>query len=234
MSMACAGNLLARLAQVPDPRGRQGRRHPLSAMLAAIVSGLLSGVGNYTELVEWLHDLPLDFVHKLGFTRRPPKLDCFRDLLIKLDPAELDRVLREWVEEFFPHARDELLAVLSLDGKCLRGSARALQQGVHLLALVIHGSRAVLAQSQVDEKTNEHKGALELLERILLKDTVVVGDAAFCQRDLCEQVLEAQGDYLLAVKDNQPTLFREISREFEAADAAFSPLCSAGTGAGAE
>lgn len=72
MSMACAGNLLARLAQVPDPRGRQGRHHPLSAMLAALVSGLLSEVGNYTELVEWLHDLPLDFVHKLGFTRRPP------------------------------------------------------------------------------------------------------------------------------------------------------------------
>ncbi|MBA4029626.1 MAG: hypothetical protein C0478_01735 [Planctomyces sp.] len=72
MSTACAGNLLARLAQVPDPRGRQGRRHPLSAMLAAVVSGLISGVGNDTELVEWLHDLPVDFCHKLGFTRRPP------------------------------------------------------------------------------------------------------------------------------------------------------------------
>jgi len=61
MSTACVGNLLARLSQVPDPRGRKGIRHPLSAMLAAVVSGLLCGVGNYTELVEWLHDLPIDF-----------------------------------------------------------------------------------------------------------------------------------------------------------------------------
>lgn len=88
-------------------------------MLAAIVSGLLSGVGSYTELVEWWHDLPLDFNHKLGFTRWPPKLDCFRDLLMKLDPAALDQVLREWVRDCFPHAQDELLAVLSLDGKHL-------------------------------------------------------------------------------------------------------------------
>jgi hypothetical protein len=193
-------------------------------MLAAVVSGLLSGVARYDELVEWLQDLPVDFWHRLGFTRRPPKRDCFRDLFHKLDPDLLDRVLRDWVGDCFPHAADELLAVLSIDGKTLRGSARASVKGVHLLALVSHDSRVVVAQGRVDEKTNEHQGALALLTDILLKDTVVVGDAAFCQRDLCEQILAAEGDYLLAVKDNQPTLHREISQEFLAADAAFSPL----------
>jgi DDE_Tnp_1-associated/Transposase DDE domain len=224
MSTACAGSLLARLAQVPDPRGRKGRRHPLSAMLAAIVSGLLCGTTGYTGLIEWLQDLPVDFWHKLGFTRRPPKLDCFRDLLMKLDTEALDRVLREWVLEFFPHAQDELLAVLSLDGKTLCGSARVLKKGVHLLSLVVHGSGVVLAQNRVDEKTNEHKGALELLEKVLLKDVVIVGDAAFCHRDLCQQIVKAEGHYVLAVKENQPTLYREISLEFQAAKAAFSPL----------
>jgi hypothetical protein len=59
-------------------------------MLAAMVSGLISGVGSDTELVEWLHGLPIDFCHKLGFTRQPPKLDCFRDLLIGvLSPRSL-------------------------------------------------------------------------------------------------------------------------------------------------
>jgi len=193
-------------------------------MLAAVVTGLLSGVSGYDELVEWLHDLPIDFCHRLGFTRWPPKRDCFRDLFLKLDAEALERVLHEWIADCFPHAADELQAVLSIDGKTLRGSARGTRGGVHLLALVAHGSRAVVAQSRVDEKTNEHKGALELLTEILLKDTVVVGDAAFCQRDLCEQILAAEGDYVLAVKDNQPTLHREIQQEFAAQDAAFSPL----------
>lgn len=224
MSTACAGSLLARLAQVPDPRGRKGRRHPLSALLAAIVSGLLSGISGYNGLVEWLHDLPVDFWHKLGFTRRPPKLDCFRDLLLALDVEVLNRVLREWTDECFPHARDELLEVLSLDGKTLRGSARVGKKGVHLLSFVLHGSGVVVAQGRVDQKTNEHKGALELLDQVLHKGVVIVGDAAFCHRDLCEKILRAEGHYVLAVKDNQPTLHREITQEFTAADAAFSPL----------
>ena len=54
--------------------------------------------------------------------------------------------------------------------------------------------------------------------------TVVVGDAVFCQCDLCEQILAAEGHYVLAVKENQPTLHREISQAFTAADAAFSSL----------
>jgi len=224
MSMACAGNLLRRLAQVPDPRGRKGRRHSLSALLAAVVSGLLSGVNGYDELVEWLQDLPIDFCHRLGFTRRPPKRDCFRDLFLKLDPQALEQVLHAWIADCFPHTADELRTVLSIDGKTLRGSARGVRGGVHLLALAAHGSQAVVAQARVDEKTNEHKGALELLTDILLQDAVVVGDAAFCQRDLCEQLLAAEADYVLAVKDNQPTLHREIQQEFTAADAAFSPL----------
>ncbi len=185
--MACAGNLLSRLAQVPDPRGGKGRRHPLSAMRAAVVSGLLSGVAGYDGLVEWLPDFPVDSGHRLGFTRRPPKRDCFRDLFHKLDPDGLDRVLREWIEDCFPHAAEELWAVLSIEGKTLRGSARASQKGVHRLALAAHGSRVVVAPSRGDEKTNEYQGALTLLSEILLKETVVVGDAAFCQRDLREQ-----------------------------------------------
>jgi hypothetical protein len=205
MSMACGGNLLTRLAQVPDPRGRKGRRHPLSAMLAAVVSGLLSGVAGYDELVEWLQDLPVDFWHRLGFTRRPPQRDCFRNLFARLDSVLLERVLREWVEACFPHAAPDMLAVLSIDGKTLRGSARASEKGVHLLALVAHGSRVVVNQARVDEKTNEHKGALALLSEIGLKEAVVVGDAAFCQQDLCDQILAAEGEYVLAVKDNQPT-----------------------------
>lgn len=56
MSRACGGNLRTRLALVPDPRGRKGRRRPLSAMLAAVVSGLLSGGAGFDELVEWLQD----------------------------------------------------------------------------------------------------------------------------------------------------------------------------------
>lgn len=228
MSSARAGSLLTLLSQVPDPRGRKGRRHPLSAMLAAAVCGLLCGARGYEGLVEWLHDLPVDFWHFLGFTRWPPKKDCFRDLLMRLDPAVLDRTLSEWItQELQLHLSEEQLQAGSVDGKTLCATLRAHSRAVHLLAAVDHQTGCVLSQVRVDDKTNEHKAALELLRTLVMQGRVLVGDAMFCQREVCQAVLDSGGDYFLQVKDTQPTLLREIQQELTSSDAVFSPLRTA-------
>ena len=88
-------------------------------MLTAVVCSLLCVARGYEGLVEWLHDLPVDIWHGMGFTRRPPKKDAFRDLLIKLDPAELDRVLQRWVvTDLGLPDETQTLAGISIDGKC--------------------------------------------------------------------------------------------------------------------
>lgn len=227
MSSACGESLPTYLSQVSDPRGRKGRRHPLSAMLTAVVSGLLCGNRGYKAIAEWLHDLPVDVWHWMGYTRRPPQQDCFRDLLMKLDPAVLEDVLATWISEALkldlPTAG---VSGISIDGKTLCGTLRPFARAVHLVSLVDHQTGCVLSQCRVDEKTNEHKAALELLKSIVLKGRVIVGDAMFCQRDLCQQIVDSGGDYFITVKDNQPTLLREIELELAADGAAFSPLYS--------
>ena len=228
MIAARGGTLFAYLAQVPDPRGRKGRRHPLSAMLAAVVCGLLCGNRGYTDLVEWLHDLPVDFWHFLGFTRRPPKKDGFRDLLMRLDPESFERALQQWITgELQLTEPIASLDAISVDGKSLCATLRAFSRAVHLVSAVDHETGCVLSQLRVDEKTNEHKAALELLRKLVLQGRVVVGDAAFCQRDVCQQVLDSGGHYFLAVKENQPGLLREIEQEFASPDGVFSPLSAA-------
>ena len=230
MPSARAGGLLAILSQVPDPRGRKGRRHPLAAMLAAVVCGLLSGARGYESLVEWLHDLPVEFWHFLGFTRKPPQKDAFRDLLMKLEPSELETALSSWIEvDLASECREEVVEGVSIDGKTLCGTLRPFARAVHLLAAVDHRTGCVLSQCRVDEKTNEHKGSLGLLRSLVLKDRVVVGDAIFCQREICEQIVEDDGNYLFAVKENQPGLLRAIEMELVADEAAFSPLRTAAT-----
>ena len=230
MVPARAGNLFAYLAQVPDPRGRKGRRHPISAMLTAVVCGFLCGTRGWTGLAEWLHDLPVDVWHFMGFTRRPPKKDGFRDLLMRLDPEALERALRGWINEELQLSDSvEALQAVSFDGKTLCATLRAFSKAVHLLAAVDHQTGCVLSQMRVDEKTNEHKAALELLKTLVIKGRVLVGDAMFCQREICQQVLDSGGDYFLPVKENQPRLLREIEQEFAADAAAFSPLRTTGT-----
>jgi hypothetical protein len=126
-------------------------------MLTAVVCGLLYGVRGYADLVVWLHGLPVDVWHWMGDTRRPPKLDCLRDLLMKLDPEVLEQVLRAWItEELQLELGDEEFSAVSLDGKTLCGTLRAFERAVHLLSVVDHQTGCVLSQCRVDEKTNEH------------------------------------------------------------------------------
>jgi hypothetical protein len=228
MSSACGVGLLTCLSQVADPRGRKGRRHSLAAMLTAVASALLCGNRGYKAIAEWLHDLPVDVWHWMGYTRKPPTQDCFRDLLMKLDPDVLDEVLSRWIRETLGlELTDDDLAAVSIDGKTLCGTLRRHTRAVHLLAAVDHKTGCVLRQCRVDQKTNEHKAALDLLKSMVLEGQVIVGDAMFCQRDLCKQIVEDGGDYFLPVKENQPTLLREIQLELATNDVAFSPLRTA-------
>lgn len=203
-------------------------------MLTAVVCGLLCGNRGYSQLVEWLHDLPVAVWHWMGYTRRPPKLDCFRDLLMKLDPATLEAALAAWIHETLGIELDpDQLQAVSFDGKTLCGTLRPFTRAVHLLAAVDHQTGCVLSQCRVDEKTNEHKAALELLQTLVLEGRVIVGDAMFCQRELCQQVLDSGGHYFLAVKANQAGLQREIALELSASDGGFSPLHPAPASVGA-
>jgi hypothetical protein len=190
-------------------------------MLAAVVCALLCGARGYSAIVQWLHALPVPWWHRLGFTRRPPKDHAFRDLLAAIPPETFETVVRTWVSAALGEAiPEEELRAIALDGKTLRGTLTPHQRAVHLLSLFDQRMGCVLSQQRVDEKTNEHKAALELLKTIVLKDCVVTGDAMFCQRDICQQIIDSGGDYLVVVKDNQPSLQETIAAEFRAA---FSP-----------
>lgn len=203
-------------------------------MLTAVVCGLLCGNRGYTQLVEWLHDLPVAVWHWMGYTRRPPKLDCFRDLLMKLDPATLEAALAAWIHEALGIELDpDQLQAVSIDGKTLCGTLRPFARAVHLLAAVDHQTGCVLSQSRVEEATNEYITALDMLRTLVLEGRVVVGDAMFCQRELCQQVIDSGGHYFLAVKGNQAGLEREIALELSVPDGAFSPLPAAPAALGA-
>jgi DDE family transposase len=231
MEPFAAASLLSFLAQVPDPRSRQGRQHPLSAILAVACCAILCGARGYTAIGQWAQNQDITLMHRLGFTRRPPKAGGIRKVLIALDVKALEHALTQWSEAVLARpiaAEPSPVQACALDGKSARGSFDGLHKAVHLLSLVAHESGLTLAQAAVPnggaEKTNEHKAALRLLEGLVLQGRLITGDAIFCQRDFCQQVLDAGGDYLVFVKDNQPTLLHDIQTAFApAAAGAFSP-----------
>jgi len=232
MEARTAGSLFSFLAAIPDPRSQHGRQHPLSAIIALVCCAIMCGAKSYAAIAQWAQDQDIELMHQLGFTRRPPKMGGIRKVLIALNLKAFEEALSRWAERLLGRSvsTDELTPPepFALDGKTARGSFDGLNKAVHLLSLVAHKSGLTLAQTQVpnggENKTNEHKTALQLLREIVLQGRLITGDAMFCQRDLSRQVIDAGGHYLWFVKENQPTLLRDIKAAFTASvEADFSP-----------
>jgi len=188
----------------------------------------------YTAIAQWAADQDITLMHRLGFTRRPPKLGGIRKLLIALDITAFEAALTRWAESLLsrPCGHDPSPPdAFAIDGKTARGSSDGLRKAVHLLSVVAHESGLTLAQRAVPDgvldKTNEHKAGLGLLAALVLEGRLITGDAMFCQRDLSAQIIGQGGHYLFFAKENQPTLLRDIEAAFApSTEAAFSPAAA--------
>jgi predicted transposase YbfD/YdcC len=236
-------SLLEALAPVPDPRSRHGRIHPLPAILALTVLAMLRGCKGPVAIAQFGRDHGTALAHLLGFTRgKTPAASCLSELYRRLDAVAFEAALACWiaVRTAAPSAACASAASpepVSLDGKTLRGSRAGDVPGQHLVAAYAPLVEAVLGQVRVDAKTNEHKAALELLGILPVQGRIVLGDAMFCQRDVCQTIVDQGGDYLFFVKANQPGLQVDVAAGFgyevaaRAIAAAFSPRWPAARGA---
>lgn len=196
-------------------------------MLAAVCCAILCGARGFKPIAQWLHDQDIALAHALGFTRTPPRWGAFRKLLVDLNPVAFEDALARWAEAALADAAtgtDGGLVPVALDGKAVRGSIGRHEGAVHLLSAMAQRSGLTLRQAEIGTRTNEHKPALKLLKGLVLEGRVITGDAMFCQRDLCSQVVADGGHDFVVVKENQPELLRDLRDAFTpAADAALSP-----------
>jgi DDE family transposase len=214
-------SLMELLEGIHDPRHARGKRHPLPALLGLAVVAMLAGMTSYEAIVQYGKERGWEFLQHLGFTTRWGLCKAtYSRVFRRIDVADFEARVGQWIQgrlgpDDAPH--------LSIDGKTARGSRDGDTPGVHLVSAYAPDVKAVLAQLRVDAKTNEHKAALELLGVLPIKDKVLTGDAMFTHRDVCAAVLEGGGDYVLPVKENQPTLSKDIAAVFAEPEAGFSP-----------
>jgi hypothetical protein len=209
------------LEGVHDPRGARGKRHPLPAILGLAVVAMLAGMTSYEAFADYGKKRGGEFLRLLGFTRRRGLCKAtYCRVFRRIDVADFEARVGRWLQEHLEAADAPHLA---LDGKTPRGSRDGEAPAVHLVSAYAPHAHAVVGQLRVDAKTNEHKAALELLGVLPVKGKVVTGDAMFTHRDVCAEVVEAGGDYVLPVKENQPTLRADIAAAFAEPGAGLSP-----------
>ena len=214
------GGLLAALEEMTDRRKRRGVRHSLASILAIATAAALAGSKSMVAIGEYAADLPQEVLARLG-AKYHPDLECYiapsdetfrRVLRDHVDAVELDQVVGSWLFGQLQAgnlAAEEL--VVALDGKSLRGSLRADGRAVHLFAAMVHGTGVVIAQEEVDEKSNEITALRPLFGDVDITGALVTADALHCQDDHARFLVEEKhADYLLQVKENRPKLLEAI------------------------
>ncbi|MFJ2719794.1 ISAs1 family transposase [Streptomyces sp. NPDC087437] len=211
--------LLARLATVPDPRRRKGRRHSLVFVLALAACAVLAGAKSLIAIAEWVADASPHLLVRLGGVCREPDTGpiapaeaTVRRVLQRVDGDALDAAIGSWLADRDRSAdrdrADTAAPALAVDGKTVRGAVRADGTQAHLLS-AMSGRGLVLAQHEVNAKTNEITVFQPLLAPLDLTGTVVTFDAMHTQTDHARFLVEDKSaHYIALVKGNHPTLHR--------------------------
>ena len=208
--------LIEVLAEIPDFRSPHGRRHPLAAILALACSAMLCGYRSYTAIAEWGRHYGAHLVQALGFTHRSPCAATLHTVLRHVDREAVEAQLGAWAEALLGEepGRTAGAEAIAIDGKTLRGSKKQGAPGAHLLSVLAHRVGLTLAQQAVDDKTNEIPVALALLRHLVLEGRIVTMDALLTQRQIAQHIVDARGDYVMIVKENQPQLLDDIQTVF--------------------
>jgi predicted transposase YbfD/YdcC len=208
--------LLDHFAVIEDPREPWRVAHPLPEVLLLVVCGTIADCDDYEGIAEW-GEAHLAFLRRfLPFHHGVPGARWLTILMNRIDPELFSAAFTAWVRETWPDRLD----LVAIDGKTSRRShnRRADKAPLHLVSAFATTSRLVLGQEAVADKTNETTAIPALIERLAINDglkgALVSIDAIATNPVIATTIRDAQADYLLAVKANQPTLRCEIESFF--------------------
>src|SRR5271157_3126751 len=217
-------SVLEYFAALPDPRRDHGKVHMLDEIVFMSISAVLCGADSWQEIADYSqskYDWLKTFLTLPGGV---PSHDTFRRVYCLLDPLAFQACFSDWIAALMSRhgltlINEPALRPIAIDGKTQRGSARRSvgQSPLHMVSAWAVENHLTLGQVATHEKSNEITAIPELLKLLDLEGAVVTIDAMGCQRDIAAGIVEQKGEFVLAVKENQPHLYEDIEQAFEEA-----------------
>jgi predicted transposase YbfD/YdcC len=207
-------SIFAYFAELEDPRNVHQCTHPLINILIIAILGVICGADNWVDIErygkakqEWLGTF-------LELSKGIPSHDTFGRVFRWLDPEAFQAQFVTWTQSLCQRTGGQLVAV---DGKKLRRSHNRVhgKEGIWMVNAWAEANQLVLGQRQVDEESNEIPAIPQLLEAVDITGCVVTIDAIGTQTAIAETIVAAGADYILAVKENQGTLYEDLEMLFE-------------------
>jgi len=203
-------------AQVEDPRMERTRLHRLRDIIILAICGVLCGAEGWVEIEEFGKAKEAFFTELLNLPNGIPSHDTFGRVFALIDPKQFEAGFVQWVQGISQTVK----GVVAIDGKTLRRSHdhEAGKKALHVVSAWAVENRLVLAQLATEEKSNEITAIPILLRQLALAGCLVTIDAMGTQTKIAAQIVEQEGDYVLALKDNQGNLYEEVKATFAMAE----------------
>jgi predicted transposase YbfD/YdcC len=199
---------------IEDPRSDRSKKYPLVNVLIFSFVSVLAGQNSWYQMQAFCEETLDWFSEFLDTSSGVPSHDTFRRIFSLLNPLEFESCVIQWIESTRKkyHNRQRVIA---LDGKSVRGlSWKINDKQLHILNAWDCSEERFIGQLSIENKTNEITAAPNLLKQLNLKETIVTVDAMMTQTQIAEQIINQKGDYLMALKGNQGTLFEDVKLYF--------------------
>lgn len=222
--MSGATTLLQHFSHLVDPRVARTREHPLESILFIAICAVIAGEDNWVGIEEFAQDKLDFFARFVPLPNGIPSHDTFGRVFAALDTEAFAQGFARWVESV-----GQTLAlehdVVAIDGKTMRRSLDKAngKAAIHLVSAFSSAHRLVLGQIKVDDKSNEITAIPELLKRLTLSGCLVTIDAMGCQKQIAQDIVAADADYLLSLKGNHGDLHRDVIDHFAHLDQHHAP-----------
>lgn len=213
MSKAKSARMGDHFEELTDPRRREVS-YPLINVVVIAICAVICGADDFVAIAKFGNTKRDWFARFLDLTNGIPSHDRFNAIFAAINPAEFEKCLLSWITALHEITDGQVIAI---DGKTLRRSfdAKTSKAAIHMVSAWATASHISLGQVVVDAKSNEITAIPKLLELIDISGALVTIDAMGCQTEIAQKIVDADADYCLAVKGNQPTLHQAIESYFE-------------------
>lgn len=196
-----------------EPRMERCKLHLFEEIIFLTIAGVICGADNFVEIESFGNKKKEWLLTFLKFENGIPSHDTIGRLFARIDAKEFERCFIAWVKAVVELTKGQVIAI---DGKTLRGSSSPINgiKAIHMVSAFASANQVVLGQLACEEKSNEITAIPALLELIVVNGCIVTIDAMGCQRDIAEKIIEKEADYILALKDNQKSLHKEVQGMF--------------------
>lgn len=201
-------NIIDYISQFEDSREPLKLRYSLIEILLTVLCAVICGAEDCKAIHKYGLINKKILAKILPFKNGPPSYDVICTILRTIDCKKFESIMMDWTKSL----ATKIEGVIALDGKTLRKSGKLAKDSrpIHLVSAWSKENSLILGQIKTDSKSNEITALLELLDIIEVKGAVVTIDAMGCQKKIVKKIREKSGDYIVALKHNQETLYKEV------------------------